>query len=279
MNVHLIVPCKDEARRLPTDALVQAVDRWPWLRLLLVDDGSTDATPDLLADLAAQRPEPIQVLTLPRNLGKGEAVRAGLRQAVAHGAQTVGYWDADLATPLDELPAFRDALLGDPQLEGVLGARIKMLGRPVERNRWRHWFGRIAATFASEWLSLPVYDTQCGAKLFRVTPSLHALLSEPFLSRWAFDVELLVRWRRLNPAVDDDALGQRWVELPLRAWRDVPGSKITLTDFLVTPWVLLRIRWATRASGPLIGRLRANLQGSQGASGAGSERPQDPRSA
>ena len=74
-------------------------------------------------------------------------------------------------------------------------------------------------------LALPVYDTQCGAKALRVIPALRAALAEPFRSRWAFDVELLGRLlypSGTTPAVAREAV----VEMPLRTWHDVGGSKL-----------------------------------------------------
>jgi dolichyl-phosphate beta-glucosyltransferase len=78
---------------------------------------------------------------------------------------------------------------------------------------------------ASAVLRLSVYDTQCGAKLFRATPALEAAVAEPFLSRWIFDVELL--GRLMTGAAGAPALTEEQVvEEPLLSWRDVPGSKL-----------------------------------------------------
>lgn len=263
MKHTIVIPCKDEAQRLDPAAFLDALDAQPDLSLLFVDDGSTDATDAVLARLAAARPDRIRHLRLPENRGKGEAVRAGMLAALDHdGPVAIGFWDADLATPLDEIPRFVDALRTDPALDGVLGARIKMLGRRVSRRAWRHWLGRIAATLASELLDLPVYDTQCGAKLFRATPALRTALSVPFRTRWAFDLELLVRWRRLHPDVSDDALGDHLIELPLRRWDEIGGSKITLADVARTPLALAAIRWDARPGGALDTALhRARLAG------------------
>ena len=81
--VTLVVPCYDEARRLDVAAFVRALDAWPALRLLFVDDGSTDDTRAVLDGLAAARPARASVLALPRNGGKAGAVWAGLRHALA----------------------------------------------------------------------------------------------------------------------------------------------------------------------------------------------------
>jgi hypothetical protein len=85
-----------------------------------------------------------------------------------------------------------------------------------------------------------VYDTQCGAKLLRPTPTLEAALREPFLSRWSFDVELI--GRLLNPPPGVPKLRQSdIIEEPLLAWRDVPGSKLNPTQMIRSAIDLLKI--------------------------------------
>jgi len=154
----------------------------------------------------------------------------------------VGYWDADLATPLDAVPEFVRILDDDPEIQMVFGARIKLLGRTVERDRVRHYVGRIAATLISSALRLGIYDTQCGAKLFRVNCVTRQLFSEPFVSRWIFDVEILARLEQLHRAGEGEAPSRLIYELPLRVWRDQPGSKVGPWDFLQAGVDLLRIR-------------------------------------
>jgi glycosyltransferase involved in cell wall biosynthesis len=189
-----------------------------------VDDGSTDGTRALLEKLAVESPS-IRVLVLPENGGKGEAVRHGLLRAMDDGANLVGYYDADFATPPDDMEGILRTVRDDEHLHFAMGARVALLGRRIERRRTRHYLGRIFATLASGLLRLPLYDTQCGAKALRTSPVLRAALAEPFLSRWAFDVELIGRLLAGTPAVPpipEDA----FFEVPLWAWRDVAASKV-----------------------------------------------------
>ena len=223
MTVAIVVPCFDEASRFDVDAFVGLAGEID--RLVLVDDGSTDATADLLDQVAARAGDRVRVLRLARNGGKGEAVRAGMRAALDEGASITGYFDADLATPVTELVRLLDVLHGDATRDVVLASRVGLLGHAIERRLTRHYLGRLYATAASVTLGVPVYDTQCGAKVFRDTPALRSALANPFPDRWAFDVELLARVLHPGGGVAPVA-PEAIVEVPLRAWRDVAGSKV-----------------------------------------------------
>lgn len=215
-RIALTIPCFNEAARLPRDAVRQLV-RDSGFELVFVDDGSSDATRELLESLRGEAAHRITVVALPRNRGKAEAVRQGLLAALDR-ADIVGYADADFATPPEELLRLA-AVIQDSGADAVLGSRIAVLGARIERNPVRHYLGRVFATGASMALGRPVYDTQCGAKFLRVGPPLRAALARPFRSRWAFDVELLGRLWGEDPA-------SAIIEEPLRCWVDVRGSKI-----------------------------------------------------
>lgn len=239
MTLTLVIPCFNEAKRLDVDAF-RSFDRTS-IDFLFVDDGSTDGTSAMLDRLSAQDPARFRVLTLDRNSGKAEAVRQGMLLAVKGAPDYVGFLDADLSTGLDEVPAMVALLDARPSLLGVLGSRVRLLGRRIDRRLGRHYAGRIFATLVSLVLRLPVYDTQCGAKCFRATPAVASLFEEPFLSRWIFDVELLARLARLA-AADGLEPGEILVEHPLAEWKDVPGSKMKLRHGFRALFDLARIR-------------------------------------
>jgi glycosyltransferase involved in cell wall biosynthesis len=228
-RVTLIIPCYNEAARLDVRRFAGFGLQGHALRLLFVDDGSSDATLAVLEQVRAAAPQAVGLLPLPQNRGKPEAVRHGflhvLEAPAAEAPEYLGFWDADLATGLEELPAFCRELERRPEVDIVFGARVKLLGRTVERKAWRHYFGRVFATAVSVALSLGVYDTQCGAKLFRVNEALRTAFAEPFFSRWIFDVEILARYLGYY-APRGVSVADRVVELPLMAWRDVAGSKV-----------------------------------------------------
>ena len=229
----IIIPAWNEAERLQDRAFLDFIARQDVVDLRFVDDGSTDQTPARLEAIRQQVPNRIVVQRLAQNVGKGEAVRLGLRAALDDGYSMVGYLDADLAAPLDTALLLHGTLLADPALAIVLGSRIKLLGWRIRRSERRHYLGRIFATCASLTLSLAVYDTQCGAKALRAGPATDAALAAPFLSRWLFDVELLARLRDAGAAMH---------ELPLPVWEDPGGSSVRVRDFLRAPTELWRIR-------------------------------------
>jgi glycosyltransferase involved in cell wall biosynthesis len=240
----LVVPCFNEAARLRGDAFLAGLEADPDLRLLFVDDGSSDGTAARLTALAQQAPARIELVVLAANAGKAEAVRRGMLEALREEPRYVGFWDADLATPLDALPALRRVLDERPEVHCVLGSRIQRLGSTIARSALRHYAGRVIATFASRTLRLPVYDTQCGAKLFRVSPLVFELFTPPFLSRWLFDVEILAR---LSAMAARGELAPPTVsahEVPLVRWTDEPGSKVKPWDFFRALRDLRRIRRA-----------------------------------
>ncbi|HVA88825.1 MAG TPA: glycosyltransferase [Chloroflexota bacterium] len=236
----LVIPCYNEAERLEVDAL--AAWRAPGYRihLLLVNDGSTDNTLGVLESLRARAPDRIEILDLTPNRGKAEAVRQGMLRACAQDPDYAGFWDADLATPLVEVSRFLTVLDSRPEIDMVFGARVKLLGRLIHRKVYRHYYGRILATAISILLNLGIYDSQCGAKLFRVQPDITEIFARPFLSRWLFDVEIIARYGRiLQPR--GRRLAEVIYEIPLREWRDIGHSKVRPRDALLAYMDLARI--------------------------------------
>jgi hypothetical protein len=200
--------------------------------LLFVNDGSRDRTLELLNDLHARCPERISLVDQRKHGGKAEAVRAGMNVAFQHGARYAGYFDADLSTPLEESLRMVDILDRDERCDIVFGARVQLLGREIQRSALRHYSGRVFATLASTCLGLPVYDTQCGAKLFRVTPDTQAIFSQPFTTGWVFDVEIVARLIAARHGSELPQASEAIYEMPLNQWVDVAGSKVRAIDFV-----------------------------------------------
>lgn len=267
-RVVLVVPCYNEESRLQVSQYLRFLGQSEAsaVSFLFVNDGSKDGTLGRLRELEADATKlvgggRVSVLDLQPNGGKAEAVRRGmnavLRDTTLGPNDVVGFWDGDLATPLaavlDLLGVFRggedgvDRVRGDPEAEETLppvdmvfGARVGLLGRDVKRKLSRHYLGRIFATLASVLLGVPIYDTQCGAKLFRPTSQLRQALADPFRTGWIFDVELLARLARAYDALGF-GLADAVFEYPLHRWQDLPGSKLGFRAKVGALWGLFSI--------------------------------------
>ena len=260
MRLTLIVPCYNEELRLPESEYVD------WLakaasganaRLLFVDDGSRDGTVKVLRRICNSAPAGCaSVLELGANQGKAEAVRRGLVHATGEGQASdgdiIGFWDSDLATPLSAVPQLAAVLDRSAHLQMVFAARVALLGREIARSPVRHYLGRVFATLASLTLELGIYDTQCGAKLFRNNRNLRTVIAAPFLTRWVFDCEMIARYAAIlaatKPPLPTPA-AHPWLplqsiiaEFPLERWVDVAGSKVKPFDIVRMALGLVRIK-------------------------------------
>ena len=212
-KVLVIVPCYNEEERLHFAPFKEAPSHHYFL---FVNDGSADGTSEMIRK---QVDNNIMLYDLPHNMGKAEAVRHGFIHArslpVFNEIGWIGYWDADLATPLSEIDQYllyREYFA--PQAEAIFGSRVLRMGGNITRTFSRHLFGRFFATVISNLFNLNSYDTQCGAKLFRKELT-EKISKEAFISRWIFDVEVILRLK-----------GHNLVEYPLDKWVDVAGSKL-----------------------------------------------------
>lgn len=218
----IVVPCYNEANRLDLQAFSAFLTGTPGVRLVFVNDGSRDATLSVLETLHAAHPDRVEVLSLSRNAGKAEAVRQGLSYAATSDIPFLGYWDADLATPLAAIEDFLRIAQRYPETEVVYGARLQLLGHRVARTLSRRLISRLCARLARIAVGLPIGDTQCGAKLLRNGPRLRQALAQPFSAGWLFDVELFSRLSRSSASP-----AHAFYEFPLPEWTEVPGSKVT----------------------------------------------------
>lgn len=236
MKTIVVVPCYNESKRLPQDAFLDYVERHDDVAFLFANDGSRDNTLEVLQSLTA-RHERLLLLDLQPNGGKAEAVRKGMLYAAEHyKPEYIAFWDADLATPLDEIKPMVE--WADKGYDAIMGLRLMRLGAKVKRKPMRHYLGRCFATVASLMLDLPVYDTQCGAKLFR-TDVVEAIFPEQFITRWLFDVELLARYKKVYGK--ERAISKIY-EFPLFQWQDIDGSQLKSRDFFKAPVELMKIK-------------------------------------
>ncbi len=234
----LVIPCHNEFRRLKPERYLAALERYDWLSFCFVNDGSTDRTDEVLAKLKASSPK-IHVIGLAQNLGKAETVRTGIRYVSKNSAaDIVGFWDADLAAPLYETERFMEKLETSPGCIAVIGSRSARHGSSIKRTLKRRFSAFIMRRLIRMFLHTPTYDTQCGAKIFTRELALE-IFEKPFVSKWLFDVELLLR-------IGTERFKSSVCELPLRRWHDVPGSNLGFKDTFEIFYELYKIASAAR---------------------------------
>ena len=261
----IVVPAYNEAKRLNVEAFREflGVRAHANVGFVFVNDGSLDNTEELLRGLCrSSEPGRVRAISMQTNVGKAEAVRVGMLESMNGGEAYIGYWDADLAAPLDEIAHIARSFKRNPTCAIAMGSRVKLLGRNIQRKAARHYLSRFFATAVSIALSLPVYDTQCGAKLFPVSDETRALFAQPFLTRWIFDVELLARFvrLRLDAGQSMDDLAESIQEIPLYSCRDVAGSKIKASDIIAAVLQLgaIYFRYLRRRAGAVYDIVRVD---------------------
>jgi len=229
-KICLVVPCYNEAKRLDFEKFGE----WEQNHcLLFVNDGSKDNTVEILRNNLKKN---AYILDLKKNVGKAEAIRQGMLYLktlpIFEEISWFGYWDADLATPLSEISNF--FLYGKafyPEADAIIGSRIIKLGSNIRRTLKRYFLGRLFANIASIVLKLDMYDSQCGAKLFK-KELLDKCFTEPFISKWIFDVEIILRMNQ-----------QKIVEYPLKEWEDKTGGHLRVCSVAVKIVIdLVRLR-------------------------------------
>ncbi len=230
MELSVVVPCLDEASRLPASlASAEAYlgARGHEFELILVDDGSRDDTPDVIR-AAARASSAVRGITLPRNRGKGRALAEGVRHSRG---RLVLISDADFSAPMAELPKLERAIAQGADV--AIGSRAAPGAREVDQPVHRRVMGKAFNLMVQALLLPGLWDTQCGFKLFRgdVARELFgALRTDGF----AYDVEVLYRARRCGYRVSEVPV--RWTNSPTTRVQAVRHSREMLAD-------LLRIRF------------------------------------
>jgi glycosyltransferase involved in cell wall biosynthesis len=201
------------------------------LEILLVDDGSTDASPAVLAQLAEQHAE-VKVLTQPQNRGKGAAVRRGITESTG---DILLIQDADLEYSPSDIPALIDPLLSG-KADAVFGTRLRGGAHPQRAHLFWHYAGnRFLTLLANVLYNTTISDMEVGYKAFRgeLVRDL-TLVSDDF----RIEPELTAKVLRLGPGI-------RLYEVPIsyygRSYAE--GKKITWRDGFGAVGALVRFRF------------------------------------
>jgi hypothetical protein len=181
-------------------------------------------------------PEYVSVINQEKNEGKAAAVRLGMNNALRNNKfNRFAFLDADLSTSIEECILLSKKIT--KEISFVFGSRIKKLDNKIQRKAHRFIIGRVIATFISKMLRLPIYDSQCGCKIFsREWTTL--IFNEVFLTRWLFDVEIFYR---LINHFGRTKIQTKILEVPLSAWIDSENSKVSLFYGIKVWFDLLKI--------------------------------------
>jgi dolichyl-phosphate beta-glucosyltransferase len=227
----------DEAARLPPSlerALPYLEARGYAYEVVVNDDGSTDATADVVRDFGRRYPGRVRLVQAPVNQGKGAGVR---RAVLASRGRYVLFSDADFSTPIDELPRLLQKL--HEGYDVAIGSRIQPDGTDMRASqpRYRRLFGQLFHRLADPLIVRGIGDTQSGFKAFRGEVA-RELFRDTRLASIIFDVEVLYLAQRRGYAI---------VEVPVR-WTNAGGSRMRVTarHALRVFWDLLRIPWLHR---------------------------------
>lgn len=231
MTYSIVIPAYNESERIAAtlDKVLAylAEQKWP-AEVVVVNDGSRDATADIVRQYAARHLQ-VRLVENPGNRGKGYSVRNGMLHATG---EVLLFSDADLSSPIYEAPKLFAALAAGADV--AIGSRWLQRELQTERQPfYRQLFGRVFNLFLRVVLGLDFRDTQCGFKAF-TRPAAQAIFPRQRIERWGFDPELLYLARRL---------GFRTREVPVE-WAHDERTRIRyFRDGMRMVQEVLRVRW------------------------------------
>jgi glycosyltransferase involved in cell wall biosynthesis len=215
----IVIPYYNEEQRFPLSAFMGQILYYPEISFILVDDGSTDSLTFRIRDLVDQlKIENLSILEFPKNLGKGSALRAGMKKGLQNNSKVIAFLDADFSTSLEELIRLVE-ILENSQASAVIGSRISNDSNVIKSEFYRLFFGKIFSAFARRYFQLDLRDTQCGAKAFKVSQTLKETLDRDVIDPWLYDLQLLV------PIIKSGGI---ILEVELNYWANQDNSKFNL---------------------------------------------------
>ncbi|MDO7172752.1 glycosyltransferase [Mariniflexile sp. AS56] len=236
MKLIIIIPCYNEELRLNIDSFIKFGSDHQHINFLFVNDGSTDNTTFVIQQIC-DKLKNSSLIVLDKNKGKAEAIRTAVLSFKNQVSEYdfIGYMDADLSVKLEELSNFIKIINERSEIKFIMGSRVNLLGSDIKRTLKRHYTGRLFATVFSILFKKNIYDTQCGLKLIE-SSLITQLFKDKFISKWLFDIELIIRWDIIFPEYKNMI-----IEHPLKSWHDISGSKLKLTNFIYAPFQLFLI--------------------------------------
>lgn len=240
MSTSIIIPLFNEGKRFKEENFKELLDKEE-VNLLFVDDGSSDDTAHIIQELVTKRRN-VAFLSQAKNLGKGEAIRAGFQRVLRTNVDLICFLDGDgafdskevfnIIKKLEHLETCKDI----SNCKIFFSSRIKLSGSQITRSKRRHYFNRVLITLLFHKLDYFPYDTQSGFKIFRNCEHTKKLFENQFETKWLFDIELIIRDFKIHNSF-------RIEEIPIKYWREIGNSKLNYKSLFKIIKEINRIRY------------------------------------
>jgi glycosyltransferase involved in cell wall biosynthesis len=197
-QLSIVIPAYNESARIEAtlERVMACVEQQGWdAEVLVVDDGSQDGTPEIIASWMLRYPR-LHLIQNEGNRGKGYSVRNGLLQA---SGDVVMFTDADLSAPMEEAELLLVAIADGADV--AIGSRwMDKTRQTIHQPMYRRFFGRCFNWVTRTVMGLPFKDTQCGFKAFK-RPAAQIIFRLQRIERWGFDPEILFIARKLGYSI------------------------------------------------------------------------------
>ena len=240
LDLVIVIPCYNEEKglKLQEQYIFNFLKNHKNIFLLFVNDGSQDNTLGILKNIEKKIKNNINIYECSKNVGKAEAIRKGILSIYEKlKFKKIAFLDADFSTSLEECKEISNYI--KKPICFSFGSRILKIDNQIKRKWYRFLIGRIISTIISNnILKMPVYDTQCGCKIFSREIILF-IFKKKFISKWLFDVEIFYRFI-LHYGREN--LKNIVLEIPLKKWVDDSNSSVSFFYFFTLWWDLFLIR-------------------------------------
>ena len=218
----MVVPCFNEEDRYDENYWSELF-KIPEIDWLFVNDGSTDETKKILDGLQINRN--VRSINLAKNVGKGEAIREGYLNILnITGPKPVLLGQIDFDSSYEAEDILRLIEIGKIRIrmnkfDSIWGARVQLAGRRLQRKKYINYLSKIIILILRGFIRNLPYDPQTSFKLYNINHNQKEIFTDPFKTRWFFDIELYLRLKKMNKEL------KIWEE-PIEFVRDVDNSRI-----------------------------------------------------
>lgn len=228
MKYGIIIPCFNEEKRLQIQRFKKFAEKHRDYHFCFVNDGSKDNTLKVLKQLKKYSSYNIDILNLSLNKGKSFAVLEGIKHLfLNYNLANIGFLDADLSTSLEEYHQMNQKLISTPKCQFISGIRGR--NTSITKSRFRKFVSGTAKQVITSIFTIPLEDTQCGAKIFK-SSAIPYIFNKPFKSKWLFDIELFIR---CMDNMSNSSIGNEIDVYELKNWKAVGESRLRKRDFVL----------------------------------------------